>query len=172
MTVWLLSIGTMMGILARGHRIKKGSGGNRGGQPDRPYKSCTTGWVQMALSGERPYKPAMNPCVSSGRSRARLRLPYTTHVFLAYTAVSEHLKLTHCLHVGVLSALPQELFTRAPFPMRPPKLFKMTWVILRKKMTKNYPHEFQQLGVVVLAAGQETAYAAAASVARAGGQPR
>ena len=38
-------------------------------------------------------------------------------------------------------------------------------------MTKNYPHEFQHLGVVVLAAGQETGSAAAASIARASGQP-
>ena len=36
-------------------------------------------------------------------------------------------------------------------------------------MTKNYPHEFQWLGVLVLSPGQETTYAAAASMARASG---
>ena len=69
-----------------------------------------------------------------------------THV-LAYAAVSEHVNLTH------------------------PELFKMMWMTLRKNMTKNYPHEFQRLGVVALTAGQETASAAAACMARASGQP-
>ena len=55
--------------------------------------------------------------------------------------------------------------------MQPPELFKMMWMTLRKKMTKNYPHEFQRIGIVVLAASQETGYAAAASIARASGQP-
>ena len=35
-------------------------------------------------------------------------------------------------------------------------------------MTKKYPHEFQRFCVVVLTASQETGYAAAASIARAG----
>ena len=29
-------------------------------------------------------------------------------------------------------------------------MFKMTWMPLRKKVKKNYPREFQRLGVVVL----------------------
>ena len=39
-------------------------------------------------------------------------------------------------------------------------------------MTKSYPHEFRQLGVVVLTASRETAYAAAAPIARARGRLR
>ena len=115
---------------------------------------------------ERLYKPPMNPYVVSSCLCASLRFPYATHV-LAYAAVSEHVKLTHGLRVGVLSVSPQELLTRAPFLMQTPELFKT----LRKKMTKNYPHESQRLGIVVLAASQETGYAAAASIARASGQP-
>ena len=70
----------------------------------------------------------------------------------------------------VLSVSPQELLTRAPFPTQPPERFKVTWMSVREEMTKNYPHEFQRLGVVVLTAGQETACAAATSKARASGQ--
>ena len=51
--------------------------------------------------------------------------------------------------------------------MQPPELLKIMWMTLRKKVTKNYPHEFQRLGVVVLTASQESGYAAAASIARA-----
>ena len=108
----------------------------------------------------------MNPYVVSSCFRASLRFPYATHV-LTYAAVSEHVKLTHGLRVGVLSVSPQELLTRAPFLMQTPVLFKT----LRKKMTKNYPHESRGLGIVVIAASQETGYAAAASIARASGQP-
>ena len=108
----------------------------------------------------------MNPYVVSSCLRASLRFPYATHV-LAYAAVSEHVKLTHGLRVGVLSVSPQELLTRAPFLMQTPELFKT----LRKKMTKNYPHESQRLGIVIIAASQETGYAAAASISRASGQP-
>ena len=82
---------------------------------------------------ERLYKPPMNTSIHD----------------LAYAAVSEHVKLTHRLRVGVLSASPQELLTRAPCLMQSPELFKMTWATLRK-MTKSYPREFQRLGVVVL----------------------
>ena len=102
----------------------------------------------------------MNPNnVVSSCLRASLCFPYATHV-LAYAAVSEHVKLTHGLRVGVLSVSPQELLTRAPLLMQTPEL-----------MTKNYPHESQRLGIVVIAASQETGYAAAASIARASGQP-
>ena len=118
------------------------------------------------LTNERLYKPPMNPYVVSSCLRASLRFPYATHV-LAYAAVSEHVKLTHGLRVNVLSVSPQELLTRPPFLMQTPELFKT----LRKKMTKNYPHESQRLGIVVIAASQETGYAAAASIARASGQP-
>ena len=78
-------------------------------------------------------------------------------------------KLTHGLRVGVLSVSPQELLARAPFLMQPLELFKMMWMTL--KMTKNYPHEFQRLGIVVLTASPEMGSAAAASIARASGQP-
>ena len=98
---------------------------------------------------ERLYKPPMNTYVVSSCLRASLRFPYAIHV-LAYAAVSEHVKLTHRLRVGVLSVSPQEVLTRAPCLTQPPELFKMTWTTLRKKITKSYPHEFQRLGVVVL----------------------
>ena len=75
---------------------------------------------------------------------------------LAYAAVSEHVKLTHGLRVGVLSVSPQELLTQAPLLMQ---------------TTKNYPYESQRLGIVAIAASKETGYAAAASIARASGQP-
>ena len=52
---------------------------------------------------------------------------------------------------------PRELLARVPFPVQPPELFKMTWMTLRK-MTKNYPHELQRLGIAVLTPGQEKAY--------------
>ena len=51
---------------------------------------------------ERLYKPPMNTYVVSSCLRASLRFPYAIHV-LAYPAVSEHVKLTHRLRVGVLS---------------------------------------------------------------------
>ena len=82
---------------------------------------------------------------------------------LGYVTVSEHVKLTR-LRFGIS---PQELLARAPFPMQLPELFKMTWMTRRRKMTKNNPHEFQRLGVVVVTAGQESAYAPAVSMARA-----
>ena len=129
----------------------------------RRTRHCHT--LSQQSPNERLYKPPMNPYVVSSCLRASLRFPYATHV-LAYAAVSKHVKLTHGLR-GVLSVSPQELLTRAPFLMQTPELFKT----LRKKMTKNYPHESQRLGIVVLAASQETGYSAAASIARASGQP-
>ena len=112
----------------------------------------------------------MNPYVVSSCLRASLRFPYATRVS-PYAAVSAHVKLTHGLRVHVLSVSPQELLARAPFLMQPPELLKMMWVTMRKMMTKNYPHELQRLGIVVLAASQETGHAPAESIARASGQP-
>ena len=81
---------------------------------------------------ERLYKPAMNPYVVSSCLRASLRFPYATHV-LAYAAVKQHVKLTHRLRVGVLSVSPQELLTRASFPVQPPELLKMMWMTVWKR---------------------------------------
>ena len=112
----------------------------------------------------------MNPHVVSSCFRAGLRFPCATHA-LAYAEAREHVKLTHGLRMAVLSVSPQELLAPAPVLMQQEgELFKMMWMTLTKKMTKNYPHEFQPLGIV-LAAGQETGYVAAASIARASGQP-
>ena len=126
-------------------------------------------WNLWSLT-ERLYKPPMNPYVVSSCLRASLGFPCATHG-LAYAADSKQVKLTHRLRVGVVSVSPQELLTRAPFLVQPPELFKMMWMTLRKKMTKNYPHEFQWLGVAVLTASQETGSATVASIARASGQP-
>ena len=60
------------------------------------------------------------------------------------------------------------MLTRAAFPMQPPELLQDD-VADSEEMAKN-PHKFQQLGVVALTAGQEAAYAAVASTARASGQ--
>ena len=98
----------------------------------------------------------MNPYVVSSCLRASLRFPYATHV-LAYAAVRQHVKLTHRLRVGVLSVSPQELLTRASFPVQPPELLKMMLMCV-EEMTKNYARELQQLGVVVFAANQETGF--------------
>ena len=81
---------------------------------------------------ERLYKPPMNPYVVSSCLRASLRFPYATHV-LAYAAVKQHVKLTHRLRVGVLSVSPQELLTRASFPVQPPELLKMMWMTVWKR---------------------------------------
>ena len=74
----------------------------------------------------------MNPYVASSCLRASLRFPYATHV-LAYAAVRQHVKLTHRLRVGVLSVSPQELLTRASFPVQPPELLKMMWMTVWKR---------------------------------------
>ena len=76
--------------------------------------------VAAASANEQLYKPPMNPCVVSSCLRTSLRFPYATPALavLAYAAVSEHVKLTHRLGVGVLSASPQEFLTRAPFLMQ------------------------------------------------------
>ena len=98
----------------------------------RPFSGLSRPFHSMrgqTRSNERLYKPPMNPCVVSSCLRASLCFPYATHV-LAYAAVSEHVKLTHGLRVGVLSVSPHELLTRAPLLMQTPEL-----------MTKNYPHE-------------------------------
>ena len=80
---------------------------------------------------ERLYKPPMNPYVVSSCLRASLRFPYATHV-LAYAAVRQHVELTHRLRVSVLSNSPQELLTRASFPVQP-ELLKMMWMTVWKR---------------------------------------
>ena len=65
---------------------------------------------------------------------------------LAYATINKHVKLLHCLCVGVLNASPQ--VACASSSLRKPPLSKITW-ISRRKSIKNGSHK-DQLGAVVL----------------------